>query len=254
MKVSGLIRHIDTFAPFSLSEEWDNTGLLVGNYDDEIKRIGVCLDVVSESVIEAEELGCNVIVAHHPLIFRPVKSITDQTEQGRTILEAVRRNISIIAAHTNWDKAAGGVNDTLSALLRLKNTEALEASFGVWGVLSPRMKLKSFAEYVKSSWHLSHIDICTKNRPASVSRVALCGGSGGEFWRKAQAVGADVYITADMKYHEISDAVNDGMTIALCNHGEMERASVSQLAVKLEGCVIETVMIDVKALPQILRV
>ena len=253
MKVSGLIRHIDTFAPFSLSEEWDNTGLLVGNYEDEIKRIGVCLDVVSEAVIEAEELGCNVIVAHHPLIFHPVKSITDQTEQGRTILEAVRRNISIIAAHTNWDKAKGGVNDTLAVLLRLKNTEAL-GTFGVWGVLSPRMKLKNFAEYVKSSWNLSRLDIYTKNRPASVSRVALCGGSGGEFWQSAKSVGADVYITADMKYHEISDAVNDGMTIALCNHGEMERASVSQLAVKLEGCGIETVMIDVKALPQILRV
>lgn len=253
MKVSGLLRHIDTFAPFSLAEEWDNSGLLVGNYDDEIKRIGVCLDVVSETVIEAEELGCNVIVAHHPLIFRPVKNITDQTEQGRTILEAVRRNVSIIAAHTNWDKAKGGVNDTLSVLIHLKNVESL-GDFGVWGILSPRMKLKQFAEHVKSSWNLSRLDIYTKNRPVSVSRVALCGGSGAEFWQSAKAIGADVYVTADMKYHELSDAVNDGMTIALCNHGEMERASVSQLAVKLEGCGIETVMIDVKALPQILRI
>ena len=254
MKISGLLRHIDTFAPFSLAEEWDNPGLLVGNYDDDIKRIGVCLDVVSEAVIEAEELGCNVIVAHHPLIFRPVKNITDQTEQGRTILEAIRRNISIIAAHTNWDKATGGVNDTLAALLRLKNVEALDSSFGVWGVLSPRMKLKQFAEYVKSTWVLSRLDIYTKNRPSSISRVALCGGSGGEFWRSAKSIGADIYITADMKYHEISDAVNEGMTIALCNHGDMERASISQLAVKLEGCGIETVIIDVKALPQILRI
>ncbi|MBQ6972477.1 MAG: Nif3-like dinuclear metal center hexameric protein [Synergistaceae bacterium] len=253
MKVSGLLRHIDTFAPFSLAEEWDNSGLLVGNYDDDIKRIGVCLDVVSEAVIEAEELGCNVIVAHHPVIFRPVKSITDQSEQGRTILEAVRRNISIIAAHTNWDKAKGGVNDTLAAILALKNVESL-GTFGVWGVLAPRMKLKQFAEHVKSSWNLSRLDIYTKNRPVSVARIALCGGSGGEFWQSAKSIGADVYVTADMKYHELSDAVNDGLTVAVCNHGEMERASVSQLAVKLEGCGIETVMIDVKALPQILRI
>ncbi|MBQ3586314.1 MAG: Nif3-like dinuclear metal center hexameric protein [Synergistaceae bacterium] len=252
MKISGLLRHIDTFAPFSLAEDWDNSGLLIGNYDDEIKRIGVCLDAVSEAVIEAEELGCNVIVAHHPLIFRPVRNITVSNEQGRTIFEAVRRNINIIAVHTNWDKTAGGVNDILSALIGLKHPEPLN-TFGVFGVISPRMKLNNFAEHVKSSWGLSRLDVYTKkNKP--VSRVALCGGSGAEFWKSAKGIGADVYITADMKYHEISDAVNDGMTIALCDHGEMERVSISQLAHKLEGCGIETVIIDVKALPPIIRI
>ena len=115
------------------------------------------------------------------------------------------------------------------------------------------MKLRNFAEHVKSSWNLSRLDIYTKkNKP--VSRVALCGGSGAEFWKSAKSIGADVYITADMKYHEISDAVNDGMTIALADHGEMERVSVSQLAHKIEGCGIETVIIDVKALPAIIRI
>ncbi|MBQ7169735.1 MAG: Nif3-like dinuclear metal center hexameric protein [Synergistaceae bacterium] len=252
MKISGLLRHIDTFAPFSLAEEWDNSGLLVGNQDDEIKRIGVCLDAVSEAVIEAEELGCNVIVAHHPLIFRPARNITADTEQGRTIFEAVRRNINIIATHTNWDKAAGGVNDILAALIGLKHPESL-GTFGVWGVVSPRMKLKNFAEHVKSSWGLSHIGIYTKSSKP-VSRAALCGGSGAEFWRSAKAAGADIYITADMKYHEISDAVNEGLSIALCEHGEMERVSISQLAHKLEGCGIETVILDVKALPPLIRI
>ena len=252
MKVSGLLRHIDTFAPFSLAEEWDNSGLLIGNNDDEIKRIAVCLDAVSDSVIEAEEMGCNVLVTHHPLIFRPVKKITADTEQGRAIIEAVRRNISIIAVHTNWDKAGGGVNDTLGALIGLKNIETL-GTFGVWGVISPKMKARDFAKHVKSSWHLSHIDVYTNNNKP-VSRVALCGGSGSEFWRSAKEIGADMYITADMKYHEISDAVNEGLSIALCEHGEMERASISQLAHKLEGCGIETVILDVKALPTLTRI
>lgn len=252
MNVSGLLRHIDTFAPFELAEEWDNSGLIVGDYSAEVKRIAVCLDAVTQAVISADELGCNVLVAHHPLIFRPVKNITLNTEQGRTIFEAARRNISIIAAHTNWDKTAGGVNDILAALIGLKSTEAL-SSFGVYGSIIPKMKLKTFAEHVKSSWGLSHIDIFP-GANKTVSRVALCGGSGAEFWRSAKRVGADVYITADMKYHEISDAVNDGLSVALCDHGEMERVSVSQLAHKLEGCGIETVILDVKALPPIMRI
>ena len=252
MNISGLLRHIDTFAPFELSEEWDNSGLIIGDYSVEIKRIAVCLDAVSEAVIEAEELGCNVLVTHHPLIFRPIRNITAGTEQGRTILEAVRRNINIIATHTNWDKAAGGVNDILGALIGLKHPEQL-GSFGVWGVISPRMKVRDFAEFVKSSWGLSHISVYTNNnRP--VSRAALCGGSGAEFWRQAKTAGADIYITSDMKYHEISDAVNEGLSVALCEHGEMERASVSQLAHKLEGCGIETVIVDVKALPPVIRI
>ena len=252
MNVSGLLRHIDTFAPFELSEEWDNSGLIVGDYSAEVKRIAVCLDAVSEAVTSADELGCNVLVAHHPLIFRAVKNITLNTEQGRTIFEAVRRDINIIATHTNWDKTAGGVNDILGALIGLKHPESL-GDFGVYGAIIPKMKLKTFAEHVKSSWGLSHIDIYSGTNK-QISRAALCGGSGAEFWRSAKRIGADVYITADMKYHEISDAVNEGLSVALCDHGEMERVSVSQLAHKLEGCGIETVILDVKALPPIMRI
>ena len=252
MNVSGLLRHIDTFAPFELAEDWDNSGLIVGDYNSEVKRIAVCLDAVTQAVISADDLGCNVLVAHHPLIFRPVKNITLSTEQGRTIFEAARRNINIIAIHTNWDKTAGGVNDILSALIGLKGTEAL-SDFGVYGSVIPKMKLKTFAEHVKSSLGLSRVDIFP-GANKTVSRVALCGGSGAEFWRSAKRIGADVYITADMKYHEISDAVNEGLAVMLCDHGEMERVSVSQLAHKLEGCGIETVILDVKALPPVIRI
>ena len=253
MKISDLLRHIDTFAPFSLAEEWDNSGLLIGSPNNDITKIAVCLDAVTNAVIEADNLGCNVLVTHHPLIFRPVKKITDTDEQGRTIFEAVRRNVSIIAAHTNWDKAFGGVNDILAALLGMSSVENLD-EFDVTGTLNERMTLPKFAQHVKTSWGLSNIDIFTLNEDAEIQTVSLCGGSGAEFWRSAKLRGSDVYVTADMKYHEISDAVNEGMTIALVNHGEMERASIPQLAEKIKACGIETVIIDVKALPSILRI
>ncbi|MBQ9433347.1 MAG: Nif3-like dinuclear metal center hexameric protein [Synergistaceae bacterium] len=251
MKIRELLEHIDTFAPFSLAEDWDNSGLLVGSLDAEVERVAVCLDAVSNAVLGAEERGCNVMVCHHPVIFRGVKSITDISEQGRAILEAVRRNISIIAAHTNWDKAPGGVNDTLAALLGLKDTQPLD-ELGVVGRLPAGMFRPAFLEHVKASWGLTHIDCY--GQPAKISRVALCGGSGSEFWRAAKKLKADIYLTADMKYHELSDAVNEGLAIGVINHGEMERASIPELARKISLGGFMTEILDVKALPEPLRI
>ena len=251
MKIRDLLCHINTFAPFELAEEWDNSGLLVGSIEAEVTRIGVCLDAVSEAVIEAERQGCNVLVCHHPLIFRPAKRVTDETEQGRTIIEAVKRNIAIIAAHTNWDKAQGGVNDILAGLIGIKNTEPL-GDFGVFCSLPHTVAVKNFVEHVQLSWGLSHIDVYAKYVLDKVSRAAICGGSGASFWKTAREKGADVYITADMKYHEIIDATKEGLIIALADHGEMERASIPELSRKISLCGTETVIIDVKALPKIL--
>lgn len=253
MKVSDVLAHIDTFAPFELAEEWDNPGLMVGSYDADVKRVGVCLDAVSDAVIEADRQGCNVLVCHHPLIFRPLRRVADDSEQGRTIIEAVKRGVNVIAAHTNWDKAQGGVNDILAGLAGLRDVEPL-GTFGVCGLLPKTMAVKNFAENVKSSWGLSRLDVYTKYILEHVLRVAICGGSGAEFWKAAKSWGADLYITADMKYHEVIDATREGMMIALADHGEMERASIPELSRKVSECEVETVIIDVKALPPILRV
>lgn len=250
MKIRELLAHIDSFAPFSLAEEWDNPGLLVGSLDAEVQRVGVCLDAVSSAVVEAEKCGCNTLVCHHPVIFRGVKSITDSSEQGRTIQEAIRRNVNIIAAHTNWDKAPGGVNDTLAGLLGLLDIEPLD-ELGVVGKMPAGMFRPAFLEHVKDSWGLSHIDCY--GQPAKISHVALCGGSGSEFWRAAKRRKADIYLTADMKYHELSDAVNEGLAVGLINHGEMERASLPELARKISLGGFETELLDVKALPEPLR-
>ena len=110
----------------------------------------------------------------------------------------------------------------------------------------------TFLEHVKQSWGLSGIDCY--GQPAKISRVALCGGSGSEFWRAAKNHKADIYLTADMKYHELSDAVNEGLAIGLINHGEMERASIPELAHKISLGGFETQILDVKALPEPMRI
>ena len=252
MIVRELIQHIDTFAPFSLAEEWDNPGLMAGSYDAEISRIAVCLDAVSEAVIEAGNMGCNVLVCHHPLIFRPLKRIDTGTDIGRTIHEAITRNVNIIAAHTNWDKAPGGVNDTLAALLGLEGVSSL-GEFGVVGEVHAE-DTRKFLERVKTSWELSRLDFFTRNMPERISRIALCGGSGAEFWSDAIRHNADVYITADMKYHELTDATRAGLSVALAEHGEMERATIPELARKISESGIETRIIDVRALTKPVRI
>ena len=253
MNIKQLLSHIDSFAPFSTAEEWDNPGLMTGSYSCEVRKIAVCLDAVSEAVIEAEKNNCNVIVCHHPLIFRPIKHVTDDSEQGRTIINAIKRNINIISAHTNWDKAQGGVNDTLAKLIGLNVIDSL-GEYGIFGKMNESMNLHDFLEHVKTSWNLSHIDLYSQELPEKISRVSLCGGSGAEFWKQAKKFNSDIYLTADMKYHELSDANNDGLSIGLINHGEMERASLKEFAQKISQSGIETIIINVNALSEPLRI
>ncbi|MBQ3626643.1 MAG: Nif3-like dinuclear metal center hexameric protein, partial [Synergistaceae bacterium] len=165
---------------------------------------------------------------------------------------AIKNNIAVIAAHTNWDIVEGGVNTELAKLISLNNIRALdlESGLGACGVLSGALDYKEFLNRVKAAWGLSYIDYYKANNN-KILRVALCGGSGAEFWPLAKNFEADVYLTADMKYHELIDANKSGLNIALMEHGEMERASLPELIRKLKnicGDEIEFKLLDVKAL------
>ena len=252
MKIRDLLNYIDTFAAWSLAEEWDNSGLQIGSYDAEVKRVGLCLDAVPEAVIEAEKQNCEVLLCHHPLIFRAIKKINIDSEPGRTIFEALTRKINIISAHTNWDKAEEGVNMTLANLLGLVDIKPLD-DFGLIGKFENKIETEKFLELVKNSWNLSRIDFYSDEKPEKISRIALCGGSGAEFWRAAKLHKADIYLTADMKYHELIDATRAGLSIGICDHGEMERASLSKFAEKISAYGLETFIFNVNALFKPLR-
>lgn len=252
MKVRDLLNYIDTFAPFSLAEEWDNCGLMAGSYEAEVNRVAICLDALPEAVIKANENNCEVLLCHHPLIFRALKKINIDTDTGRTIYEALTRKINIIATHTNWDKVEEGVNFTLADLIGLLDVKTLD-DLGVIGRLPEKISTEKFLEHVKNSWGLSRLDFYSDEMPEKISRVALCGGSGAEFWSAAKLHKADIYLTADMKYHELIDATRAELSIGLCEHGEMERASLSKLAEKISSFGLNTILLDVKALKRPLR-
>lgn len=252
MNIHGLLNAINSFAPFTSCEDWDNSGLQVGSYESEITGVAVCLDAVHEAVIQASDNDCNVLLCHHPLIFRAIKHINLDSEQGMTIQEAIKRGVNIIAAHTNWDKAEEGVNFQLAKSLGLKDIAPI-AEFGLTGLLSDSMTSREFIGHVKRVWNLSRLDYYGSGSQ-KISRVSLCGGSGSEFWRAAKKCASDVYITADMKYHELIDATRDGLNILLPEHGEMERASLPALANKVRDYGIKVLLLDIKALTLPLRI
>ena len=255
MKVRDLLQRVDRVAPFSLAEEWDNVGLMVGDLDAEVSRVGIALDPVGEAVAAAAEQGCQALLCHHPLLFRPLKKLDLNSDPGRAVREAIKRDVAVLAAHTNWDCAEGGVSWELAGRLGLMGITPLDLNTGLGakGHLPEAEALDRFIERVREAWNLPRLD-CYAPANCSILHVALCGGAGAEFWPAARAWGADIYLTADVKYHELMDATRAGLAVAVADHGEMERVSLPELARRIgAGGGIETVLIDVRGLSAPIR-
>ena len=239
VKLQDVMQAMERIAPRRLAEEWDNPGLLVGSPHDEVRKILVALDVREETVERAIEDGCDLIVAHHPLIFRGLRAVRTDDVIGRKIARLIKADIAVFAAHTNLDSAAGGVNDVLAERLGLQTVVPLvegtadgEPGLGRIGSLDVEFSLDDFAARVKERLGLSSMRI-VRAGDRRVSRVALCSGSGAEFVGKAAAKGADVYVTGDVKYHDAERAIGLGIHILDAGHFATEQPIVARLAEQL---------------------
>ncbi|MDD4159570.1 MAG: Nif3-like dinuclear metal center hexameric protein [Synergistaceae bacterium] len=241
MKLSDVIALVEKRIPLEWSEEWDNPGLIVGDADSEIVKIGVVLDVTEDAVLKAADSGCQLLVSHHPIIFRPLKNIIPDRPAGKAIVMSIKSGISLYAAHTNWDSSPEGVNFTLAELLGLDNIEPLvppaEASsswgMGAVGELMMPISFNALMQLIKERWCLSS-DAGYGSQPGMIRKIALGGGSCGEMWEQAAEKGASFFITADMSYHDRQDALNSGLKLIDVDHGEMERASLFRLKSVIE--------------------
>ncbi len=202
MKVSDLISLVDSRFPLSKALEWDNCGLQVGDPGCEVKGILVSLDVSLEVVEEAVRNGCNVVVSHHPLIFRGVKRIDLSENLGSIIRACIVNKLSILSFHTNVDVAEGGLADEVCSLLGLNVISSLcedgigricEADFG---------SIEELVERVRSSLGIPHPLAVVRGRPSAIRRVAVCPGSGGDLISRVVELGVDCFITGDVKYHQ----------------------------------------------------
>ncbi|MBQ7717861.1 MAG: Nif3-like dinuclear metal center hexameric protein [Clostridia bacterium] len=226
MKISDVITELENYAPPVLAEEYDNVGLLVGDREREVTSVLLALDVDMGVAEEAKAKGANLIVSHHPLIFDGVKNITADTPLGRCITYLIENKIAVYAAHTNLDSAQGGLNDIMAGILGLENTVSLsgnmaDTGIGRVGSLDPETTVAGLAQKLKSVFNLPFIKY-TGDGTAPVTRVAVCTGSGASLLDEVIYIGADVYITGDMKYHNVRDAYTAGVNIIELGHYDSE--------------------------------
>ena len=236
-----IMNALERIAPRRLAEDWDNLGLLVGSYAQKVGRILVALDVDDRVTEEAIARRADMIVAHHPAIFRGMKQLRTDLPLGKRLAALLTHGIAVLAAHTNLDIARGGVNDVLAAHLGLEKLssfvitsqeEGVTESLGRMGTLPAPMAIEDFARSVKERLHVSHVRLAAvAARP--IRRVAVCGGAGAEFIDNAVRLGADAYVTGDVKYHDAQRAVEQGMHIIDAGHFGTEVPVLPVLAEQL---------------------
>ncbi len=232
--VSDIVKIMDSIAPQELAEEWDNVGLLVGRGGAVVSKLLLALDASPGVVQQAIDKRAQMIITHHPVIFDPVKKMTDKIWQHRLLLDCVENKIAVYSAHTSLDSVLGGVNDVLSARLGIEHTEVLipnacdGAGLGRIGNVKTSMSLPEFAEKVKTVLKLEKVAVGDAGK--KVNKVALCGGAGAEFVKAALTAGADTFVTGDVKYHAVQDAVFGGMNIIDATHQGTELPVVNMLA------------------------
>ena len=210
MLLRALIDSIESVAPRSAQEEWDNSGMQVGDTGRDIESVLLTTDITPDVVAEAIERGCQLIISHHPLLFRGLKQVCGQTPQARVVEQAIKHDIAIYSAHTSLDSVWGGINTRLADMLKVTDYRLLvtgnsQTGLGVIGRLEEPMAYGDFVQHVREVLQATYVRY-TRSAKEQVQTIALCGGSGAEFIGEAIAQGADVYLTADCKYHEFQDA------------------------------------------------
>ncbi|MBQ8015707.1 MAG: Nif3-like dinuclear metal center hexameric protein [Clostridia bacterium] len=238
--VNGVFEYINSIAPFEKQCEWDNSGLIVGDPAQEVKKIGVVLDITTEAVRYAAENGIELIVSHHPVIFRAVKSVL---ANDPTYL-LIKHGISAICAHTSLDIAKGGVNDALAETLGFKNAASLSDSGETEMIRVCKITETTAGKLSKHIAEKLSTGVMAADCGKAIRKIALCGGAGGDFLHAVAQADCDAYITGEAKHHEFLEAHELGITLLTAGHFETENPVVAVLAEKLKknfGCEIEII-------------
>lgn len=226
MQVKDIISVIESFAPLSIQESWDNSGLIIGSPEQDVNGVLLGFDCTPELVDEAVRRGADMIVTHHPLIFSGLRKISPEDPVGLAVLKAAAAGIAVYAAHTTADKVLGGVSGAMARRLELEDIQILDeepAGYGLGAVgnLPKPMAGVEFIEYVKSRFGLK-VARCSHIPEIAVSRVAMCGGSGGSLIESARKAGAQAYLCGDISYHHFF-TTKDFMVIDIGHfEGEVE--------------------------------
>ena len=248
--VADILSFVETLAPRAMKMDWDNVGLLCGSRTAPVTKILVALDPFEHVCAEAARWGAQLIVTHHPMIFRPLSSVTDETSIGRGMMTLIRSGISAVNAHTNLDQAPGGVNDVLAKRLALVNVEVLNPCGTTengesWGLLRmgevPEQPLDAFLNRVKTLLGCEALRYVNGGKP--VRKVCVGGGSCADGMHEAIAAGCDTFVTSDIKYNQFRTAFELGLNLIDAGHFHTENPTMPILARKLREAFPEATVV-----------
>lgn len=229
MTVQDIYDFLNQYCPFELAEEWDNPGLNVGNAGRPVSKVLLALDLTLEVIEAAKEMGADLIITHHPVIFEPLSNLNDTTVEGARVLALAQSGLAHIACHTNLDAAQGGVNDVLAACCGLTEVQPV-AGLGRMGLT--HTTLPQLAQQLKKALPAqSCVGVCCNPK---VEKVAVIGGSGGSLLQEVAAAGCDTLVTGEAKYSQLLNARELGVNVLVLGHYETEYPVLAPLAKALD--------------------
>ena len=249
MIVKDIIKLFEEKFPLKNAENWDNVGLMVGNRKNKVKKIQLSIDATEKAVDNAIQNNVDMIVTHHPMIFKGIKNIDYSTVLGRKIIKVIENQISVYSMHTNLDASKFGLNDYVAHLLGALNTKIVDENIddeniGIGRVytLDEKMPLKDYADFVKTIFNISHVRIIASDMGKLVGKIGIVNGSGMSYWRKVKSMGVDLLITGDIGYHEALDAKEAGLNLIDIGHFESEICFTNLLKKELEELGLEVII------------
>ena len=246
MNVNDALNFLSDFAPIELAEDWDNVGLLIGQRDDPVSSIMTCLTLTPDVAEEAVSNEASLVVTHHPILFRAVKKLTDDTAEGRMLLSLIRAGVAVYSPHTSYDSAYEGINRQLADSLHLSNVRPLRlmdepeqtaeasepAGSGRCGDLPEQSSLADFVDKVKQALGIGHTWF-VGDSSAPIRRVGIACGAAAEFMSDAARENCDVLLTGEARFHACLEARTRGIALVLPGHYPTERPAMENLAGRL---------------------
>lgn len=230
LKIQQVYDFINERAPFETQLAFDNSGLLVGHPDNEVTGVHFALDVTNHVIDEAIANGANLIVTHHPMMFSPIKRLTETNHEARLLCRLIRAGISLISAHTNLDQASGGCNDALAQTIGLSDIQGED--FVRVGTLPQPMTATELAVHIGDK--LGDVVRVMGDPSAVITKVGMCSGAGADEWPAAAAMGAEAFLTGEVKHHIALEASDAGVVMLEAGHHATEEPGIFALAKALQ--------------------
>lgn len=250
MKSKDIIKILEEKFPIANAEEWDNVGLLVGDMNKTVKKIQFSIDATLEAIENAIKNNVDMIITHHPIIFKAIKSIREQEILGKKLRKLIKNDIDLYCLHTNLDSTRNGLNDWVLKKIGIEKSKILDLNeeedcgIGRLYTLDEKIDLYNYTKQIKEKLGITNVRVVSKDFDRSIKKVALINGSAMSYWRMAKSKDIDLFITGDVAYHDALDALENGLSILDFGHYESENFFYELLKKDLESLGLELIVFN----------